>query len=205
MRFWKRIGIYFFYPAAMLALGFGTNMLLQDIFYPRRAWPIQEESVQEEETAEAVDLTSQVITADTRYVVRSFDLTDSARTQEEETLPEQYIGMNREQFLAAMETYEASPSLEDLNKGFLSLYVERFSPEEVVIQKNYESKEKPTEFYLAVENNYIVVYEKDKKTKYMSTGIPLNSLSEELAQEVMEFKYVGSEAELYNFLESYSS
>ena len=152
-----------------------------------------------------MDLTSQVITADTRYVVRSFDLTDSARTQEEETLPEQYIGMNREQFLAAMETYEASPSLEDLNKGFLSLYVERFSPEEVVIQKNYESKEKPTEFYLAVENNYIVVYEKDKKTKYMSTGIPLNSLSEELAQEVMEFKYVGSEAELYNFLESYSS
>ncbi len=121
MRFWKKIGIYFFYPAAMLALGFGANMLLQDIFYPRRAWPIQEESVQEEETAEAVDLTSQVITADTRYVVRSFDLTDSARTQEEETLPEQYIGMNREQFLAAMETYEASPSLEDLNKGFLSL------------------------------------------------------------------------------------
>ena len=50
-----------------------------------------------------------------------------------------------------------------------------------------------------------MVYEKDKKTKYMSTGIPLNSLSEELAQEVMEFKYVGSEAELYTFLESYSS
>ena len=66
-------------------------------------------------------------------------------------------------------------------------------------------KKKCTEFYLAVENNYVVVYESDKKTKYMSTGIPLQSLSAELAGEILRFKYVGSEAELYNFLESYSS
>ena len=132
-------------------------------------------------------------------------MADSSRTEEELPIPEQYIGMDREAFLSAMDSYETAPSLNDLNKGFLSLDVQRFSADEVVIQKNYESKKKCTEFYLAVENNYVVVYESDKKTKYMSTGIPLQSLSAELAGEILRFKYVGSEAELYNFLESYSS
>ena len=67
------------------------------------------------------------------------------------------------------------------------------------------SSTRPEEFYLAVENNYVVVYEADKKTRFMSTGIPVQSLSDELAEELLNFKYVGSEAELYDFLESYSS
>ena len=170
----------------------------------------QEETAESRETETNVSLEAaggqeQVITADTRYVVERFDLTDSSRTEEEEPLPEQYIGMNREQFVDACEVYEASPSLEDQNRGFLSMYVERFSAEEVVVRKNYESSSRPEEFYLAVENNYVVVYEADKKTRFMSTGIPVQSLSDELAEELLNFKYVGSEAELYDFLESYSS
>ena len=39
----------------------------------------------------------------------------------------------------------------------------------------------------------------------MSTGIPVQSLSDDLARELLNFKYIGSEAELYDFLESYSS
>ena len=85
------------------------------------------------------------------------------------------------------------------------MYVERFSAEEVVVRKNYESSTRPEEFYLAVENNYVVVYEADKRTRFMSTGIPVQSLSDELVRELLNFKYVGSEEELYDFLESYSS
>ena len=48
-------------------------------------------------------------------------------------------------------------------------------------------------------------YEKDKKTRFMSTGIPVRSLPDELVQELLNFKYVSSEAQLYDFLESYSS
>lgn len=210
MRLWKKISIYFIYPACMLALGLFGGLSVQEFFYPNRQYIRQEESEESRETEENKTLQAaggqeQVITADTRYVVERFDLTDSSRTEEEEPLPEQYIGMNREQFVEACEVYEASPSLEDQNRGFLSMYVERFSAEEVVIRKNYESSTKPEEFYLAVENNYVVVYEADKKTRFMSTGIPVQSLSDELAEELLNFKYVGSEAELYDFLESYSS
>ena len=210
MRLWKKISIYFIYPACMLALGLFAGLSVQEFFYPNRQYIRQEESEESRETEEKKTLQAaggqeQVITADTRYVVERFDLTDSSRTEEEEPLPEQYIGMNREQFVDACEVYEASPSLEDQNRGFLSMYVERFSAEEVVIRKNYESSTRPEEFYLAVENNYVVVYEADKKTRFMSTGIPVQSLSDELAEELLNFKYVGSEAELYDFLESYSS
>ena len=210
MRLWKKISIYFIYPACMLALGLFAGLSVQEFFYPNRQYIRQEESEESRETEENKTLQAaggqeQVITADTRYVVERFDLTDSSRTEEEEPLPEQYIGMNPEQFVEACEVYEASPSLEDQNRGFLSMYVERFSAEEVVIRKNYESSTKPEEFYLAVENNYVVVYEADKKTRFMSTGIPVQSLSDELAEELLNFKYVGSEAELYDFLESYSS
>ena len=210
MRLWKKISIYFIYPACMLALGLFAGLSVQEFFYPNRQYIRQEESEESRETEENKTLQAaggqeQVITADTRYVVERFDLTDSSRTEEEEPLPEQYIGMNREQFVEACEVYEASPSLEDQNRGFLSMYVERFSAEEVVIRKNYESSTKPEEFYLAVENMYVVVYEADKKTRCMSTGIPVQSLSDELAEELLNFKYVGSEAELHDFLESYSS
>ena len=210
MRFRKKIGIYFILPLCCCALGFLAHMWLQDFFYPARSPEIpraveKKAPAEPEESLAAVELEKQVITADTRLVVRTFDLTDSSREEGEQPLPEQYIGMDREQFLDAMDSYEASPSLEDMSKGFLSLDVERFSPDEVIIRKNYESNEKCTEFYLAVENNYVVVYEADKKTKYMSTGIPLQSLSDELIQEIIHYKYMGSEAELYNFLESYSS
>ena len=210
MRLWKKISIYFIYPACMLALGLFAGLSVQEFFYPNRQQSRQEETAESRETETDVSLEAaggqeQVITADTRYVVERFDLTDSSRTEEEEPLPEQYIGMNREQFVEACEVYEASPSLEDQSRGFLSMYVERFSAEEVVVRKNYESSTKPEEFYLAVENNYVVVYEADKKTRFMSTGIPVQSLSDELAEELLNFKYVGSEAELYDFLESYSS
>lgn len=210
MRLWKKISIYFIYPACMLALGLFAGLSVQEFFYPNRQQSRQEETAESRETETNVSLEAaggqeQVITADTRYVVERFDLTDSSRTEEEEPLPEQYIGMNREQFVDACEVYEASPSLEDQNRGFLSMYVERFSAEEVVVRKNYESSTRPEEFYLAAENNYVVVYEADKKTRFMSTGIPVQSLSDELAEELLNFKYVGSEAELYDFLESYSS
>lgn len=214
MRLWKKISIYIIYPILMLAVGFLASVKLHDFFYPSQNAKQEQQYVQDggngdtaenQESMEALGTGGAVITCDTRFVVKSLDLTDSSREEEESPIPEQYIGMDRDEFLSAMNSYSESPSLNDLNKGFLSLDVQKFSAQEVVIQKNYESKKKCTEFYLAVENNYVVVYEADKKTKYMSTGIPLQSLSAELAKEILQFKYVGSEAELYNFLESYSS
>lgn len=209
MHFWKRIGIFFVYPLFFLLLGFWLHMGAENLFCPSAGGSGKEEQAaeeeQNEESREAAAAGMQRIGSDTCFVVKTYDLTGSVRTQEEQALPEQYLGMDREAFLAAMEIYESSPSLEDRNRGFLSLDVELFSSDKVVIRKNYESSKKSTEFYLGVENNYVVVYEADKKTKYMSTGIPVRNLPDELAGELIGLRYVANEEELYNFLESYTS
>ena len=51
-------------------------------------------------------------------------------------LPDKYVGMNREQFLEAMELYEAFPPLSEMERGFVSLEVLSFSRKRVVVQMN---------------------------------------------------------------------
>lgn len=63
----------------------------------------------------------------------------------------------------------------------------------------------PYEYVLKEENGFVVVYHTDQKTLYASTGILVSELPGELQQEIQEGKYIGSEEQLYNFLENYSS
>jgi len=63
----------------------------------------------------------------------------------------------------------------------------------------------PYEYILLEEKGYVAVYHTDRKTLYASTDILVSELPEELQEEIKEGKYIGSEEQLYNFLENYSS
>lgn len=63
----------------------------------------------------------------------------------------------------------------------------------------------PYEYVLLEEKGYVAVYHTDRKTLYASTDILLSELPEELQKEIQNGKYIGSEEQLYNFLENYSS
>lgn len=63
----------------------------------------------------------------------------------------------------------------------------------------------PYEYILLEEKGYVAVYHTDRKTLYASTDILVSELPEELQKEIEEGKYIGSEEQLYNFLENYSS
>ncbi|MCH5280186.1 MAG: hypothetical protein J1E61_01860 [Lachnospiraceae bacterium] len=60
-------------------------------------------------------------------------------------------------------------------------------------------------YYLMAMDGMIWVYHEDMKTVYLTTGILLDSLPDEVRQEILDKKYIKNEEELYNFLESYSS
>lgn len=142
----------------------------------------------------------------TLYLVEAYDLSTGERIVEEEgRLPERFIGLDREQFVEAMQEYEKAPSLADQKKGFESLEVESFSPVRVTVRKNYRSVPLGRSFYLIVQNHYIFIYEEDRKTLFMPTDILLEALPEVLQREIIAGKRIESEEELYNFLESYSS
>lgn len=145
------------------------------------------------------------LTCDTTYLVEKYDGDLQTSTLEIEELPEKYIGYNRDELITALEDYQAAPSLSDVEEGFVSVELVSFSETRVKVKKTYYSGFLKEQFYLVAQNNYIVVYYLDMENVYQYTDILVKDLPEDIAEEVMDKKYIGSEEELYNFLESYSS
>ena len=157
-----------------------------------------------QEAAEAGFFTER-LNADTDYVLRENDRDQNTVVETTWKLPAKYIGMDREQFLAAMEAYEMSPPLNELERGFVGLEVLSFSKDRVVVRMDYEYVKPTDSFYLVVEDNYVVVYLEDLTTVYMYTDILLSQLPEEIQQEIIQRMYVPDEETLYSFLEDYTS
>ncbi len=212
MKFVKRISLFFIYPLTMYSLGFISNMMIDEFFYPGdHSAKTEVDQVTEENDSEVIQeplplevavLQDPVITADTRYVVVDYDIVTDTISQQEEVTPDKYIGLDREELEEALKEYEESPSLTDLEKGFESIELLSFSSDKIVVRKNFE---KPAGYFLINENHNVVVYDKSLKHLYMDTGIQTKDLPKELQDEIMQMKYIEDEMELYHFLESYSS
>lgn len=152
-----------------------------------------------------VSSTENKTTCDTVLEIETFNVQTNETELAEETIPEQYIGKTRKELESIISSYSESPSLSDLEKGFASMELKNFSPEKIVVTKNYYARLKNENFYLMVENEYVNVYYNDLKTVYLYTDIKLSQLPEDIQQEIMDKKLIKTEEELYNFLESYSS
>lgn len=214
MKFVKRISLFFIIPVGMYTLGFYSHMKLQEEFYPGR---FRMEQTQQESARASAEASAepqviptaleeeQVICADTQYIIEEVDMKKDTSVETKWKVPDRYIGMDRERFVREMELYQQSPTLKDQELGFISAEVVSFSKAKVVVRKNYIFKELCTSFYLVNEKNFVVVYCDDLKTVYMNTNISLDTLPDELKQEIIQNKYIATEEELYNFLESYSS
>ena len=148
---------------------------------------------------------SETLSADTKYVLEETDTITHAIVETVGKLPPKYIGMDRQQFLTAMDSYAAYPPLSEKERGFVGLEVLSFSRERVVIQMNYRYLQPGSSFYLAVQNNELVVYLEDKETIYINTGILLEDLPEEIQKQVIQMIWVEDEASLYSILEAYTS
>lgn len=149
-----------------------------------------------------------VISADTSFVVISVNVDDDSESTEEIPVPTYYMGMDRAAFEKQIESYDRSPSLKELQKGFQGSEIRSFSGSKVELCKFYqEKKEEDTEFYyLAVLDNKVVVYREDGQTIYMETDILAEDLPADILQELLTQKrVVNTEEDLYDFLESYSS
>lgn len=145
------------------------------------------------------------LTSDTKYIVKRYDQTTKQEDSLQQQIPDQFIGKTRTELEDIVQSYNMAPSLEDLEQGFVSMEISSFSPSQLVVVKKYISDMSKEHFYLIAENNYITVYYSDLATVYLYTDISFDMLPGELQQQVLDKKYVDSEEELYNFLESYSS
>lgn len=206
MKFVKRISLFFIYPLFMYSLGFVSNMLIMEIFYPGNyGEKLQESNLQREESVEVVLNDEPVITANTCYVVQNYNTSTGEVTQEERKAPDKFIGLGRDKLSQEISEYNQNPTLADLEHGFNYMELVSFSPGKVVVRKSYDTVEEEKGFFLLNENHYVVVYDHSLEHVYMNTDILVEELPERLQTEIINMKYIEDEGELYNFLESYSS
>lgn len=208
MKFVKRISLFFIYPLSMFAFGFASNMAIMEFFYPGDSVGkqlVEEREKFQEETVEASVSDEPVITANTQYVVQTYNSVTGETTQEDAVAPDKFIGLSREKLIQEIDEYNKNPSLSDQELGFHYMELISFSSGRVVVRKSYESVEEEKGFFLLNENHYVVVYDHSLSQIYMNTDILVEELPENLQNEILNMKYVEDEGELYNFLESYSS
>lgn len=211
MKFIKGLLLFLICPALLLGIGFWAGIKSVTFFYPGTVTqenPPVEKMVLEENSKELLQETSvsgETLCVDTEYVLEETDIIRETVVETSRRLPDKYVGMDREQFVEAMEAYEAYPPLMELERGFVSLEVLSFSRERVVVQMNYRYLEPGTCYYLAVKDNEVVVYQEDKETIYINTGISFEGLPKTLQSEMMQMIWIPDEESLYDFLEAYSS
>lgn len=220
MRRIKNIFLFLVYPAMLLGIGIYVGVTVTHFFYPgeqaqewvneRSLSSAEEPMIQKAQTADEVALqeaasSQETLCVETQYVLEETDVVNHTVVETTWRLPDKYIGMNREQFLEAMDNYEAFPPLSELERGFIGLEVLAFSRERVVVQMNYRYVQPSASFYLGVYDNEVIVYLEDLETVYIETDIRLDTLPEQMQREIIGFLWVEDEETLYNFLENYSS
>jgi len=206
MKILKSIGLYFVYPFCTFLLGIFTHIGYLNFFYPNK-YAMEEKSLYRmNEMVYEVSTGKEITTTcDTRFIITEYNLKEDTSEETVKPMPEKYLGLSRVELEDALKEYELSPTLEDQEKGFLSLQLESFSSDEVRVSKNYEPIEKKSGYYLMVQDGKIIVMEEDKETVYLTTDIYAEALSDTLKQELIMGKFIYNIEELYGFLESYTS
>lgn len=216
MKYLKNICLIIIFSVISLCIGIVKGYLIHEDMVSKQKYnevylnneKAVESEVYTSETTDDIVPVSEVeetLCVDTIYVLEEKDILKDTVVETVWELPNKYIGLNREQFLNCMETYQNSPPLSEKEKGFVSLEVKSFSRSRVVIQMNYLYSQPTDCFYLSVENNEIIVYLDDFETVYIKTGILLDSLPSDLQRKIIDVLVISSEKELFDFLETYTS
>jgi hypothetical protein len=140
------------------------------------------------------------------YTEQVYDISTKKQKEEKKNIPNEFIGLTREQVEARMHLYVQNKSLQEHNKGLVSYELVSFAADKIVAKKTYNSKAILYKYIMAIRDHEVVVYYSDRKTVYEDeTGVCLETLSEQEKIELQYGKPVKDKKELYSILENYTS
>lgn len=205
MRQIKRIS-FFIYSCLLLAAGFYAHIRYEEFLYPQYVRESQKSQVGREayDSAQEVTATPTQISFDAELVTIIENLSSKRREEQKEMVPAKYVGMDRETFLRCMEDEVLAPTLSERKLGLVSIEVQSFSPQRVVILKSYKNQDVAASFYVGFSENMVVIYEEDKSSVYMRTSIDGRLLPVGIRDEISHGKVIDSREALEAFLEEYN-
>lgn len=150
--------------------------------------------------------TKTTVSKDASYTLQIYDLATDKLKEKKENIPNDFVGMTRDQIMNRLNVYVQNKSLDEYNKGLVSWQLVSFAPDRVVVKKTYNSEGILYKYFMIIRDGNVVVYYSDKKTIYEDeTGINLDELSEVDKKELMYGKWIQDENELYSLLDGYTS
>lgn len=163
-----------------------------------------EEEASRSEVAQTSGEKEQKVTSDTRYIIEKYEEESEELVKEERAVPAEYAGLTRKQLEHQLAVEMATMSWEEEKAGLVSISLESFSEEQIVIKKIYNGSAEQG-FILKLEGGEVVIYQADGEELYEKTGLMEENLSEEDRQLLKKGYKVETEKELYSILENFSS
>lgn len=165
----------------------------------------EEEEYTQPETVYEAAANNQLICNLTTFVLEKYYVETGILTEEKINTPVELLGMSRDKLIIYMKKYIKNPDEEDVKNGIIAFELISFSRDRVVFRKTYSNDALTTKFYGRIENGYMTIYLEDGKTLYDYTNINVERLPADIQKELETGKEFGSTAELYDFLETFSS
>ncbi len=195
----KRKCICFLLWILVIAMSYGGGYLCF-------AWPLSENPV--EEMPEIIPVTAgkeNFILPETRLVTETLNLKTGEKNSVESPMPSIYLGLEREELLSDLNDYVNDMPIKDIEAGLVSFDIVSYSTEQVVLRKTYYPDENFKKYYMIYRQGRVVVYYSDRKTVFEYPDIRLSDLPVDLQCELLSGKEIKDDAELYSFLQNYSS
>lgn len=162
------------------------------------AWEDQDEVLR-------VSVEGNLVSKNAAYYVRYKNLSTGETTIEQETLPVGFIGLTREQLVALLYTNKASMIKTTEDKRLQDIVLIRFSPDVICVEKTYLDAKSEGSFLVSIYDNHLIVFWADAKSIFMETDILADQIPVQYRNEFLQGKTIGSEEELFDLLESFSS
>lgn len=170
-----------------------------------KATEVVERIVENQRESILASASEDTLSVDTVYQIQCYDVNTENTSTDYETLPQDLVGLTREEADEYCKKYMDKLPVEEYLDGLQSMGVVSFSKERLVIKKIFDSTKVAFRYYLIAVDGEVVVYYGDKKTVYEYTGIETKKLTKEDRKMLKQGLEVKDDEELYSILENYSS
>lgn len=151
----------------------------------------------------------------TEYVLESHDLDSDKRNTESGHIPVEFIGLSKSEVIDYITSHKEQ--FQDKGEEIKNISMISFSQDMLVLRKDITQSVEISEtvkkyendnqynYYMVLEDGYIVVYKQDKTTVFLETGISKDELDESDRSQLLQGVGVKNISELYRCLEGYTS
>lgn len=157
----------------------------------------------------------ELIDHDTEYVLESHNLDDDKITAKTENVPVELIGLSKKEVIDYITSH--MEQFQEKGEEVKNISMISFSHDTLVLRKDVTDSiaisetikkyqnDNPYNYYMVLEDGYLIVYKQDKTMVFLETGIREDELDETDRAQLLQGVGVKNISELYRYLEGYTS